>query len=99
MTGTRELRPLFQNLQGKALLEFHSCSSKNRANGTRRTPLFSNHLPNIRRMHSKLKNCDLLTIYRLDLYLFRIIDKCFGDGFDQLLHVALLPAESSGARL
>lgn len=51
--------------------------------------MLADYLSKVGRVNAKLENGDLFPFDRPDLNLIRIIHKRLGDGFNELLHVAL----------
>ena len=80
---------LFQDLQREAFLQLHARGAQDRANGPRGSSLLADHLPEVRRVNAQFQHGDLLTLHGPDLNLIRIVHKRLGDGFDELLHLAL----------
>jgi len=65
----------FNDFQIKSSFQLHSGSTENHTNGSRRSPLFSNHFPEIFRGNFELKNRGLFSFKLRHLYFFRIVNQ------------------------
>ncbi len=64
-----------QNFKSKSPVQFHTRRAKQRADGSRRSPLFSNDFSQVTGRDAELKDSDLFAFHFANSYLFRYVDK------------------------
>jgi hypothetical protein len=83
----------FDNLEVESPLQFHPCGTQNNPNGPGRPSLFSDDFPEIFRSDLELQDAGLFSFELGNLYLFRVVNECFGDQFNEFFHRDLLKAK------
>ena len=80
----------FEDLQRKAVIQFHPRGVENRADGSGHTAFPANDPTEIVRGNPQLQNCNLFAFYYADGDRFRDVNKGSRDIFDQLFHAPRL---------
>jgi hypothetical protein len=83
ITTPQVRRPPYSRISKReALLKLHAGGIEDRADGTRRPPLLSNHFAQVGRIHPQFQHGYLFTFHCPHRNLVGMIHERFGDGFD-----------------